>query len=231
MTQRLNPDPQAYAAGEGPVRIPDELRRRFTLDDAEQKFAVRCHRLVEATGNPDLLMITFLDARGPFVDSQPAFGATQRMEGPRPSYAMDASYLPLLEEIAARDSRIERLMVQGQAVAHFRLRQTAAQAIAAITGKPATYLGLSGEKLDSQAFPQPYKDQDQLLAEFIVDRIEKAQLPEKPQSGPQWQQVNAYRTSIEGLRERFGPQVVKAVRREAAARNIDMSQILAGGDP
>ena len=144
---------------------------------------------------------------------------------------LDKTYLPLLEEIAAYDSHIERLLVQGQAVAHFQYRQAAAQKIAAITAKPATYLGLSGEKLDSQAFPQPYKDQDQLLAKFIVDRIEKADLPEKPQTGEQWQVRNAYSRSILILGERLGPQVVDAIRHEAAQRNVDVKSILPGGNP
>ena len=148
----------------------------------------------------------------------------------RPTNGLDATQLPLLREIAAHDSRIKRVMVQGQATAHFEYRQMAAKAIATITKEKATYRGLAGETLDSGAFPEPYKNQNQLLAKFIVDRIEKAKLPRKPQTTPEWDQRGLARSMIERLREQFDPppatQLLEAVRDEANQRKIDMDDVL-----
>ena len=136
-TERLNTDPKAYSAGEGPVRIPNDLLQPFTLNKAEQVYAVRCYQLAEVAGYMS--------------------GVVQQhviLIGPRRQTAMDGTYLPLLKEIAAHDSYIERLMVKGQAVAHFKYRQLAAKEIAAITKEKASYIGLRGETLDS-GIPRP----------------------------------------------------------------------------
>jgi len=147
---------------------------------------------------------------------------------PRPpgQPAMDTSHVPLLKVIAAEDSRLKRLRVEGRAVAHFPYRQRAAQAIATITGRKTAYVGLAGERLDSQAAPRPYKDQDKLLAAFAVDQIVKAAPPDDPRSDAQWQRVSALQSLILRLRDEFGQQIVDAVRAEAARRKVNLEKIL-----
>ena len=49
VTGRLNRDPQAYTAGEGPVQIPGNLLAPFAWDDGEQQYAVRCYQLAEVS--------------------------------------------------------------------------------------------------------------------------------------------------------------------------------------
>ncbi len=211
VTERLNPDPKAYSAGEGPVRIPKEWLIPFAWDDTEQQYAVRCYRYSEVSGTPYCFNVGFLRASWMGPHSPPPF---------------DQTHLPLLREIAAHDSHIDRVMVQGHAVAHFLHRQMAARAVAAVTKEKAGYIGLAGETLDSAAFPQPYKNQDELLAKFIVDRVEKARLPANPESDRQWSQSERYRIAVSSLKEKLGPQVLDAIRREAERRHVDMNHIL-----
>jgi len=146
--------------------------------------------------------------------------------GPIKSLGLDRTHLPLLKEIAAQDSHLKRLMVKGQALVHFQYRQRAAKAIATITGEKAAYRGLSGEKLDSDAFPEPYPDQASLLARFFVDWVQKAQLRGEPQTARQWQQLETYRQAASRLQELFGPQVVDAIRQEAKRRAVGLKHIL-----
>ena len=103
--------------------------------------------------------------------------------------------------------------------------------IAAITKEKATYLGLAGETLASAAYPQPYKDQNQLLARYIVDRVEKAKLSDKPQSSDHWERIGAYAAAVSHLKEQFGPEVVEAIREEAGRRSIDVTRILPPKNP
>jgi beta-lactamase regulating signal transducer with metallopeptidase domain/HEAT repeat protein len=217
VTMRLNPG--GYS-GEGPVRIPNELLQPFPWAKPEQQFAVRCYRLVEAGAG----------VAGFSLESH--FLSAGSM-GMRPGAVPDATQLPLLREIVARDSHIKRMMIRGQATAHFEYRQIAAKAIAAITKEKTTYCGLAGETLDSDAFPQPYKDQNRLLAKLIVDRIEKAKLPRKPQTTPEWDQVSRVRSMIGELCQEFDPppgtQLLGVLQNEAKQRKIDLSGILPSG--
>ncbi len=212
-TQRLNRDPRAYSSGAGPVRIPDELLMPFVLNDAEQECAVRCYRLAEMAGNAQSLDVEFLHDR--------------RVRPQNPA-DLNQTYLPLLMEIAAHDSHLEKLVVKGQTVAHFEYRQRAAQAAAAITGEKATYLGLAGEMLDSNAFPEPYQNQNQLLSKFVVDRVAEARLPAEPRADRESRrgQYEYYRTGILLIKEKFGAQVLAAIRQEASRRGVNMKNIL-----
>ncbi len=211
VTIRLNPDPKMYSYGEGPVRIPKPWLVPFPWDDAEQQYAVRSYQLTEG---------------GSEINQQIRSNVDFLRYWPPNSTTMDQTHLPLLREMAAHDSHIKRVMVQGQPAAHFYIRQIAAQRIAAITKKKATYLGLNGETLDSAEYPQPYKDQNQLLARYIVDRVQKAKLSAKPQSSDQWDRIGAYVALVRHLKEQFGAEVFEAIRREAERRNIDVAKLL-----
>ena len=197
------------------MQIPDELLAPFFLDEAEQQCAVRCYQLAKVAGNGHGLNVHFLgDAR----------------HGPRGPTLLNSTYLPLLKEIAAHDSNLQPLLVRGQAVADFAYRRRAAQAAAAITKEEAAYAGLDGEVLDSDAFPEPYKNQDQLLARFVVDSVKKARLPQTPRSDGEWKQVENFRTGLLDLREKFGMQVLEAIRVEAERRQVDMTHVLPAKD-
>lgn len=204
-TQRLNP--RIEAADAAPVRIPEDLLTPFDWNDEEQEYAVRCYRLAERIGNGHGVSIHFLNGR--------MMGQTRRMD-------LNRTQLPLLKEIAVHDSRLVRLMIEGQAVAHFTYRQQAAQAIAAITQNEAAYLGLAGETIEAQSFPLPYQDQDRLLAKFFVDRVETAQ----PRTDRQWKLFEIHRQTARQLSDDFGPQVLDAIRQEAHRRKIDLKRVL-----
>ncbi len=211
VTMRLNPDPKMYSHGEGPVRIPQPWLVPFPWDDAEQQYAIRSYRLTEGGSEGYQQIRSNVD----FLYYWPPNSTT-----------MDQTHLPLLKEMATHDSHIHRVIVQGQRVAHFYIRQIAAQRIAAITKEKATYLGLNGETLDSAAYPQPYKDQNQLLARYIVDRVQNARLSDKPQSSDQWDRIGAYAALVRHLKEQFGAEVFEAIRREGERRNIDVAKLL-----
>ncbi len=204
VTGRLNRDPRAYSSGEGPVRIPNEFLQPFPWNEVEQQYAVRCYRLAEVAGPLYSQDIDFLRSTAPGM-------------------GIDKTQVPLLTEIAAHDSHVQKLMVQGQEAAHFEYRQLAAQALAAIRKEKASYIGLAGEAIDSAAFPQPYQDQDQLLARFFVDRVRDARLLGRFESDRQWER---YHVMAQGIADIFGPQVTDAIRREADRRQVDMTNIL-----
>jgi hypothetical protein len=212
VTQRLNPDPKAYARGEGPVRIPAELLAFFKLDEDEQAFAVRAYQLTEAGGNRTGLRVPVLQG-SPFVGVPNAVG-------------MDQSYLPLLKQIAKTDSFIAPLMVKGEKVPHFKHRQIAAQRIAALTKEKAAYVGLAGESIDSADFPKPYANQDQLLAKYFVDLFETRRPHEQTNKDVYWERLETVRTMSRQLEKEFGSGVLDAIRAEANRRGFDLKGIL-----
>jgi hypothetical protein len=110
--------------------------------------------------------------------------------------------VPLLKEMASHDLHIERLMVQGKPVAHFKNRQRAAKAIAEITQQRAAY-----------------------LATFIVDRIQSFQFGDKPRNDLEWTLFNGFAVMAMHLDEQFGAPVLVAIREEAARRKIDVTQL------
>jgi hypothetical protein len=213
VTSWLNPG--GHPNDSGPVRIPNDLLHPFNWDAGEQHFAVRCYRLAE-TGDNSVGFGCWPASHilSPTFDS---LGGDMRM---------DDTQLPLLTEIAAHDSHIKRLMVRGLPVPHFEYRQLAAKRIADITKKPATYVGLAGETIDSEAFPEPYKDQDQLVAKFFIEQILNAGISDKPQNDRDWRLCEFYRTKASCLIHELGPQLLDALRREAKQRGIDVTHLL-----
>lgn len=195
----------------GSVRIPNALQKPFPLDADEQQFAVRSYQVTRRDGLDRMLQSDILGYPQP---------------GPRRRDAFDATYLPLLREMSTTDTRIRRLLVQGEAVADFPHRRLAAQVQADITSKRATYAGLAGELIDSEAFPRPYPNQDQLLTRFFLDQLKQAQLLTQPNSDRDWRQIDPYRQMTSNFRENFGPQVLDLIRQEAAKENISLKNIL-----
>jgi hypothetical protein len=208
---RLAPDlsfhqgiPQNF--GEQPVEIPMDLLVPFLLDVGEQRFAMRCYQ----EGN---------DYRFPYgmILGYP-FGFRL--------WKLDETYLPLLKEIAIHDMQVKLLMVKGQPVAHFADRQKAAQEISRLTNERATYIGLAGEKLDSNAFPQPYENQNQILAKLTIDMLQKKWVAAKSQSmgsGKKFE-LNMNDGSINELQRDFGGQFLDALRQDAKAQKIEIKE-------
>jgi hypothetical protein len=210
-TGQLNP--ANHADSEGPVRLPKELLESFPLEGEEAAFAIRSFRLAER----------------------------EYSGGWRPGQLLDASYLPLLKVVAVEDNTLRRLMVKGRAVAHFEVRQEAARAIAAITKGRATYVGLAGEAIDSGTSPEPCKDQDALLAKFVVDRIEAAKLPVQGE-GVEWTPEEMrvaelldlmVRTAVEAGTEYSNnsptpeqDRLMEAIRGEARGRKVSLKGIV-----
>jgi HEAT repeat protein len=122
---------------EGPVQIPPDLLVSLSLNDAEQEYAIRCYQASNGRNSNPPHYIHFLD------------------DWLIPKPTLDRSYLPLLRKIAAHDSRLEQLKVQGNTVSHYKYRQMAAKKISALTNEKATYIGIKGETLDSEEFPKP----------------------------------------------------------------------------
>jgi hypothetical protein len=141
-------------------------------------------------------------------------------------WKLDETYLPLLKEIAIHDMQVKLLMVKGQPVAHFADRQKAAQEISRLTNERATYIGLAGEKLDSNAFPQPYENQNQILAKLTIDMLQKKWVAAKSQSmgsGKKFE-LNMNDGSINELQRDFGGQFLDALRQDAKAQKIEIKE-------
>ncbi|MFZ5830708.1 MAG: hypothetical protein ACOY3P_11505, partial [Planctomycetota bacterium] len=70
-----------------------------------------------------------------------------------------------------------------------------------------------------------------LLAGFVLDRIAAAPLVQNPQNDREWQQIEAHKFLVRLLQDRFGPQVVNAIRNEAERRKIDVTHIVPPEQP
>jgi hypothetical protein len=211
-TERLNPGAYLDTAHSG-VQIPRELMLPTRLDAAEQTFLVRDYRDMLASRREYVMGDYFMRFERPY--GQPA----------------DDTYIPLFEAAACEDTELQALYVQGHKVAHFRHRQTAAQNLARLTGKPASYLGLTGEALaHDQPPPQPYPDQNLLLARFLLDRIQAANLRERPGSDRDWSRVGYFNDLILRLteEEKFGAELKDALRQEAERRQVSPTLKTAG---
>jgi hypothetical protein len=166
-----------------PVVIPSGLMVPRQLDESEQAFVVRSYRAA---------------VPGQMLQQHILSGWHRDL---------DASYLPLLRVIARDDPDLAVLHVKGRRVAHFPQRKAAAEVTARLTGRPASYLGLNGEEMDSAALPlQPYLKQEELVAGFILDRIVAADLLGRPQTDAEWNRREPFNRIIQHLTdpEKFG---------------------------
>ncbi len=187
------------------LQIPADLMLPTHLDSAEQTFLVRDYREVSTSSRQYMLGDYFMMFRNPY------------------NQLADATYLPMFEVAARDDPTLHCLHVQGSKVAHFPYRQAAAKHRVRLTGKPATYLGLTGETLTAEQVPsQPYPDQDGLIARLQLDRIQASNLIERPASDRDWSRVGYFNDLIQHLtdEQEFGVGLKDAILREAGRREI-----------
>jgi len=187
------------------LQIPADLMLPTRLDAAEQTFLVRDYRDVLASMRQYVTGNYFIRFLHPYGETA------------------DATYLPLFVVAAREDPELQSLYVQGHKVAHFPLRQAAAENIARLTGKPASYLGLTGEALAANQGPsQPYPDQDLLVARFLLDQIQAANLKERPATDRDWSHVGYFNALIQQLtdEQQFGAGLKDALLLEAGRRQL-----------
>ncbi len=202
-TMRLN---RQGSPVNGPPKLnlsPDMLMPRH-LDQSEQAFLVRAYRRA-CSAQPHKVFFSY------------------SLAGLNFDRLTDASYLDLLRVAAGEDPCLRALRVQGQTVAHFPNRKAAAEIVARLTGKPAAYLGLAGDELDSTTVSeQPYPKQNALVARFKLDRLVAAKLPNRPQRDREWKQVGAYDDDLRSLidPDAFGTELKNAFLAEAQRRGI-----------
>lgn len=139
-----------------------ESLRLFELNEQEQEFSIRAYRYCRLKNM-----------------SQIWFSFGHYFAEPN---TWNASYLPLLRVIALEDSYLTFIYVQGQKVPYFPNRRKAAQAIAKLTGQKTAYIDIAGDEMDSEAVPKPYKNQNDLIAGYILDLIEQGNIFGPPES-------------------------------------------------
>jgi len=203
VTGRLNPG--TYNERPVPVTIPDHFLIPFTWDEKEQAFSIRAYRSIlwkRYHSNP----VDFLE----------------RYVWPQSNVdSLDNSLLPLLKVIAQEDPVLSLLYIKGIQVAYFRNRHMAAKVISKITGETATYPGLEGEAIDSAQTPeQPYENQNQQVAEFVLGQIKAANIEIEPKSDEDWNRREPLRYWIYDLIEKGGPELKEALFVEAKQRNM-----------
>jgi hypothetical protein len=197
------------------LQIPADLMMPTHLDSAEQTFLLRDYRDVSTTTQQYMLGDYFMMFARPHPHGRLA----------------DATYLPMFEVAAREDPTLECLHVQGRKVAHFPYRQAAAKNRVCLTGKPATYLGLTRETLAAEQVPSlPYPDQDELIARFLLDRIQAANLIERPSTDRGWSRIGYFDDVIQHLtdEQKFGVSLKDAILQEAGRREIAPSLKHAG---
>lgn len=191
--------------GRSGLHIPEDLMLPTRLDSDEQTYLVRDYRDVSTSTRQHLLGDYFMMFATPH------------------GQLADATYLPMFEVAAREDPALQCLHVQGRKVLHFLYRQAAAKNRIRLTGKPATYLGLTGETLAAdQVPPQPYPDQDRLIARFLLDRIKAANLIERPATDRDWSRIGYFNDLIQALtdEQKFGVALKDAILREAERREM-----------
>lgn len=203
-----------YKQSSNPVTIPRELLVPFGLNEREQAFAIRAYRYSQYKNRHDIF---------------PPFHFQLGRD-----ISWDASHLPLFRVIAYEDPHLSVLFVKGQKVAHFKNRKAAAQIIAGITNEKASYTGLAGEEIDSQDVPpQPYKNQDQLIARFIMDQIESLKIQGRPQTDAEWRDRDIFDSMLRNLTSldsynSFGVSLKNELIAESRRRNIAVELKKAG---
>jgi hypothetical protein len=193
--------PGAYERrGARDPKIPPHLLQPLRLNEDEQAFGVRAYRHAVS-----------INPRRQFPWAQYPFGVEP----------LNDSYVPLLRVMAAEDPWLDGLHVKGKLVAHFPIRKQAAQALASVTGGKAAYRGLSGEMIDSASVPpEPYPDQQRLIAGYAVDFVARAPARGAPQSDAEWQVRTACDDVLRAWIEIFGEDLKNAIRRQADQRGL-----------
>jgi hypothetical protein len=131
--------------------------------------------------------------------------------------------LPFLQVVAQADPTLTARHVEGRIVAHFEERKLAADVVARKTGKPASYLGLGGEAIDSADYPAgPYPDQNRRVAAFVLDRMIYDGVTTALPAGQDWRPRATYDELIDDLmRERsFGSALEGELLAEANRRGL-----------
>ena len=201
VTGRLNPGVYESRG----LQLPVRLLEPFEFDKPEQAFSVRACRQMMLAGSGR---------------HYPQFPSRW------PPRFSSASHLPLLEVMASEDPGLTVLHVRGEKVAHFPVRKLAAQTMAAITGRQASYVGLGGEAIDSDGFPPgPHKGRDRLIAHFVLGRLEKALAAAAPESNAQARVREAYSSVMRDLVNRFGEGLKAGLIAEARRRKLDAQSL------
>lgn len=193
------------------VKPPEELFQSLELDEKEQAFSICLYRYLQLQ-NMDIPIINGS------LDSHKAF------LWPGSSFTLNKSFLPLLNVIATEDPHLKALHVKGHKVAYFPNRQAAARAIAATTGEEACYPGLDGKSLYSEQLPQvPYANQNRLIARYVLDLIEAADINQVPTKEQEWRIHSSYESFIRNLmsdHSGFGLDLREALRIESDRRDV-----------
>ena len=159
--------------------IPQELLQPFELNEREQEFSIRAYRFTR------------------FKNHYQHMYGFEGYSGWQTPWTV--SFLPLLRVITREDPSLTVFHVQGKMVPHFPHRRQAAQAIASLTGQKAAYLDLAGDELESKDFPQPYQNQNDMIAGYIMDLIEQGNIIDSPGSDAQGNRREAYEIQIREL--------------------------------
>jgi len=135
----------------------------------------------------------------------------------------DASWTPFFQMVAREDPRLTAWRVSGQSVAHHLQRRLAAEVVARLTGRPASYVGLQGEALDSTTVPaKPYADQNRLIARRLLDRMVAEGATQAAQREPGWARRPYYDELVSDLvgAASFGPELKTEILQEASRRGL-----------
>ena len=205
VTGRLNPG--TYKERPAPVTIPDDLLKPFTWDEKEQAFSIRAYR--------SMLWKSHFSHPLNFLR---VYRFPQR---PRMIEPLDETFLPLMAVVVQEDPEIRIKFKQGNPIACFPNRQAAAKIISNITGEKTTYPGLAGELLESDQIPEkPYDNQNQRIAESVLDQIQEADIVTGPASQKGWDRREALRYWIRDLTEKAGTELKETILAESQRREI-----------
>lgn len=198
-------NPQVSPSAISLATIPAELLTPFTWNGKEQAFSIRAYRSM-------LWKRHYSDPTGFLRGYAFPNSSVEKLDG---------TLLPLLRAIVNEDPMLRIKYKQGNPIAYFPNRQTAAQIVSKITGEKTTYPGLAGEPIDSEEIPeQSYEKQNQRIAEYVLDQIQAANIIVEPQVQNEWDQREVLRYWINDLVEQVGPELKEAFFTEAQQKGM-----------
>jgi hypothetical protein len=133
---------------------------------------------------------------------------------------LDPTWVPFLDAVAREDKGLRARATEDGVVAFFPTRKLAAEVVARLTGRPATYVAFRGETRDSSSAPtKPYRKQNLLIAQFLLDQIQAAGFLGRPRTDSAWRKQGYYdQLTTRLLKDGYGPELKQEILDESRRR-------------
>ncbi len=206
-------------------QIPEHLLRAFAFTPAEEEFALRVYL---SSFVKEFAMRTYQsDFEHEFANCLIHPLDINKWWDVK-THGINSSNVSLLRAIAKEDENLTAVKVDGKKIVHFPYRQKASALLAMITDSNTGYTGLLGETIPSTYLPpQPYANQNHILAEWLLGRLQSLLEKKDPPANERQKDLlyaQAFYSNevlIEMCGEsQFGPALAEALKAYAVEKNL-----------